>query len=93
MLERDWDTAEKWLAAFPADEFPDVGPKSFYQAQTALARGDGERASILFEKVRPALEKNVRDHPDIAGDHAALGILYAYMGRKEEAIRESRRAR
>ena len=27
-----------------------------------------------------------------AGDHAALGILYAYMGRKEEAIRESRRA-
>jgi tetratricopeptide (TPR) repeat protein len=34
----------------------------------------------------------VRDHPDNAGDHAALGILYAYMGRKEEAIRESRRA-
>ena len=92
MLERDWDTAEKWLAAFPSDEFPDVGPKSFYQAQTALARGDGERASILFEKVRPALENNVRDHPDNPGDHAALGILYAYMGRKEEAIRESRRA-
>ena len=92
MLERDWDTAEKWLAAFPSDEFPDVGPKSFCQAQTALARGDGERASILFEKVRPALENNVRDHPDNPGDHAALGILYAYMGWKEEAIRESRRA-
>ena len=92
MLERDWATAEKWLADFPSDEFPDVGPKSFYQAQTALARGDVERARTLFEKVRPALEKNVRDHPDDAGDHAALGILYAYMGRKEEAIRESRRA-
>ncbi len=92
MLERDWATAEKWLADFPSDEFPDVGPKSFYQAQTALARGDVELARTLFEKVRPALEKNVRDHPDNAGDHAALGILYAYMGRKEEAIRESRRA-
>ena len=64
MLERDWATAEKWLADFPSDEFPDVGPKSFYQAQTALARGDVELARTLFEKVRPALESNVRDHPD-----------------------------
>ena len=92
MLERDWATAEKCLADFPSDGFPDVGPKSFYQAQTALARGDVELAHTLFEKVRPALEKNVRDHPDNAIDYAALGILYAYMGRKEEAIRESRRA-
>ena len=44
MLERDWAAAEKWLADFPSDEFPDVGPKSFYQAQTALARGDVELA-------------------------------------------------
>ena len=80
MLERDWPTAEKWLADFPSDEFPDVGPKSFYQAQTALARGDVGSARTLFEKVRPALEKDVRDHPDNAGDHAALGILYAFHG-------------
>ena len=92
MLERDFATAEKWLADFPSDEFPDVGPKSFYQAQTACARGDLELAHTLFEQVRPALEKNVRDHPDNGVDHAALGILYAYMGRKEEAVRESRRA-
>jgi len=92
MLERDWAAAEKRLADFPADEFPDVGPKSLYQGQTALARGDVELARTLFEKVRPALEKDVRDHPDAPGDHAALGILYAYMGRKEEALRESRRA-
>src|SRR4029077_786117 len=92
MLERDFATAEKWLADFPSDKFPGASPKSFYQAQTALARGDVELARTLFEKVRPALEKNVRDHPDNAIDYAALGILYAYMGRKEEAIRESRRA-
>jgi TolB-like protein/class 3 adenylate cyclase/Tfp pilus assembly protein PilF len=92
MLERDFATAEKWLADFPSDKFPGASPKSFYQARTALARGDVALARTLFEKVRPALESNVRDHPDAAGDHAALGILYAYMGRKEEAIRESRRA-
>jgi tetratricopeptide (TPR) repeat protein len=42
--------------------------------------------------MRPALESNVRDHPAAARHHAALGILYGYMGRKEDAIRESRRA-
>jgi TolB-like protein/Tfp pilus assembly protein PilF len=92
MLERDFATAEKCLADFPSDEFSDAGPKSFYQAQTALARGQVELARTLFEKVRPALETNVRDHPDDASHHAALGILFAYLGRKEDAIRESRRA-
>jgi tetratricopeptide (TPR) repeat protein len=92
MLERDWAAAEKWLGSFPSDEFPDAGPKSFYQAQTALARGDVGLARTLFEKVRPALESDVRAHPEDSGTHAALGRLYAYMGRKEDAIRESRRA-
>ena len=92
MLERDFATAEKWLADFPSDKFPGASPKSFYQAQTALARGDVELARTLFEKVRPALESNVRDHPAAARHHGALGILYGYMGRKEDAIRESRRA-
>jgi TolB-like protein/Flp pilus assembly protein TadD len=92
MLERDWVGAEKWLADFPSDAFPDAGPKSYYQAQIALARGDVELARTLFEKGRPALESNVCNHPDDASEHAALGMLYAYMGRKEDAIRESRRA-
>jgi TolB-like protein/tetratricopeptide (TPR) repeat protein len=90
MLERDWATAEKWLADFPSDEFPDAGLKSFYQAQTALARGDVGLARTLFEKVRPALESDVRAHPENCDSHAALGRLYAFMGRKEDAIREGR---
>ncbi|PYK72408.1 MAG: hypothetical protein DME42_09130 [Verrucomicrobia bacterium] len=81
---------EKCLADFPAEAFPDAGPKSFYRAQTALARGDVELARTLFEKVRPALESDVRAHPENSDSHAALGRLYAYMGRKEEAIREGR---
>jgi len=90
MLERDWPTAEKCLADFPAEEFPDGGPRSFYQAQTALARGDVGLARTLFEKVRPALESDVRAHPEDSATHAALGRLYAFMGRKEDAIREGR---
>ena len=34
----------------------------------------------------------MRDYPDDADRHAQLGLLYAYMHRKEDAIRESRRA-
>jgi tetratricopeptide (TPR) repeat protein len=47
-------------------------------------------ARTLFEKVRPALESDVRAHPEDSGTHAALGRLYAFMGRKEDAIREGR---
>jgi len=42
--------------------------------------------------VRAILEEEMRDHPDDARRHASLGLLYAFMGRKEDAIRESRRA-
>jgi len=92
MLERDWSAAEKWLADFPSNDFPEARPKSFYQAQTALARGDVELARSLFEKMRTVLESAVRDHSDLANEHSALGILYGYLGRKEDAIREARRA-
>ena len=34
----------------------------------------------------------MRDDPDDPDRHAELGLLYAYMQRKEDAIRESRRA-
>ena len=40
----------------------------------------------------PAIEESERDDPGDAGRHADLGLLYAYMSRKEDAIREGRRA-
>src|SRR4030095_11472480 len=41
---------------------------------------------------KPDIEKRVRDAPDNADRHDRLGLLYAYMQRKEDAIRESCRA-
>jgi serine/threonine protein kinase/Tfp pilus assembly protein PilF len=94
MLERDYATAEKVLADSPLEAFPWAfhAPKAFYQGRTALARGDIESAQRCFDAARPAIEKRVRDDPDLAERHARLGLLYAYMQRKEDAIRESRRA-
>src|SRR5438105_15459228 len=56
MLERDFATAEKWLADFPSDKFPGASPKSLYQAQTALARGDVELARSHVDRVKPDLD-------------------------------------
>jgi tetratricopeptide (TPR) repeat protein len=94
MLERDFAGAERVLVEFPLEEFPPplVGLKGFYFACTAWARGDQDRARKLFEKGRSALESIVRDHPDDPMFVYGLGLVNAYLGRKEEALRESRRA-
>lgn len=93
MLERDFGAAEKILAEFPSEEFPPPRfPKSYYQAHTALARDDAALARSLFEKAIPIFELRVHDRSDDAVLLASLGELYAYLGRKEDAIRVSRRA-
>src|SRR5205809_828604 len=92
MLERDYATAEKVLTDSPLEDFPGDAPKTFYQGRIALARGDIESAERYFAAARPDIEKRMRDNPEVAGRHARLGLLYGYMRRKEDAIRESRRA-
>jgi TolB-like protein/DNA-binding winged helix-turn-helix (wHTH) protein/Tfp pilus assembly protein PilF len=94
MLERDYAAAEKILTDSPSQNFFPAGDaqKPYYQGRVALARGDIESAQRYFAAVTPETEKRVRDNPDDAAHHAELGRLYAYMQRKEDAIRESRRA-
>src|SRR5205823_6031327 len=45
-----------------------------------------------FEAARPVLEKTVADSPQDSTRRRQLGLLYAFMGRKEDALREGRRA-
>ena len=59
---------------------------------TALARGDVATARRLLETLRSSYEERMREKPDDAYRHADLGLLYAYLGRKEDAIREGRSA-
>ena len=94
MLERDYTGAERLLADFPLEEFPGPIPglKDLFVGRTAWAKGDQDRARELFEKVRRDWESFARDHPNDPAVMTHLGVLYAYLGRKEEALRESRRA-
>jgi serine/threonine-protein kinase len=92
----DFDAAEKVLDRSPLTIFESPwGPpvtKSFLQGCVAAARGDSARAKLLFEAALPHAENEVKEHPETATRHAQLGIVYADLGRKEDALREGRRA-
>jgi tetratricopeptide (TPR) repeat protein len=59
---------------------------------TYLAQGDNVRAQKAFEVARPAFEASVKEAPENAERHANLGWFYAFMGRRDDAIREGQRA-
>ena len=96
MLERDFARAEQVLAATPLTEISYLNggltPKSFLAGCTAVAQGDLALAQKSLEAARKVFETAVKEAPGSAERHANLGLCYAFMGRKEDAIREGRRA-
>ncbi|HYJ05522.1 MAG TPA: tetratricopeptide repeat protein [Chthoniobacterales bacterium] len=93
MIERDYATAEKILTDTPLENFSQgAAPKTYYQGRLARARGDADLAQRYLAAGSADCEKRVRDNPGAAELHAYLALLYAYMQRKDDAIREARRA-
>ena len=92
MMARDFALAERITAESPGDEFVALGPKPFFQACVAFARGDSAQVPPLLEEVLPLYEMGVRDHQDDPKFVASLAKVYALLGRKEEAIRSARHA-
>ncbi len=96
MMARDFTAAQEAIDGFPDDTLPSVYsapiPKSYLEGCIALATGDRPRALEKFESARPAYEAEALAHPESALRHARLGLLYAYMGRREDALREGQRA-
>jgi serine/threonine-protein kinase len=96
MIERDYVTAKRVLDSSPLKEFSytnsGLTPKSFFYGCIALAQGDAKTAQRFFESTRSVYEAAVKESPDSSDRHANLGLVYAFLGRKEDAIREGRRA-
>jgi TolB-like protein/class 3 adenylate cyclase/Flp pilus assembly protein TadD len=96
MLERDFARAADVLEKSRLTEISyfngGLTPKSFLAGITALARNDRVIADENFAAALPQLEKELQEAPDAADRHATLGLLYAFMGRHDDAIREGRRA-
>ena len=54
-------------------------------------KGDTPNVRSSAEEARKAFEEQLRAAPDDAQRHVLLGLALAYLGRKEEAIREGER--
>ncbi len=96
MLRRDFDRAAQLLAGLTSREFPVPSgppiPRSYLEGCIAFARGDIPGSRGPFQQAAGDLEKYVRESPEDASRHSALGLTYAFLGRKDDAIREGRRA-
>jgi TolB-like protein/Tfp pilus assembly protein PilF len=96
LMNRDPAAAERALASSRLETFVSPNgvplPKSYLQGCIDVMRNDRASAQKEFESARRALEETVTKSPQDAIRHGHLGFLYALMGRKEEALREGRRA-
>jgi TolB-like protein/Tfp pilus assembly protein PilF len=96
LYERDNDAAARVLASSKRDEFVGsagkVVPVSYWQGIIARASGDRTKATEAFTRARAAIEAQLAKQPDDPLLLATLGLIDAGLGRKEEALREGRRA-
>jgi len=95
LLERNYRVALDLLSSTPVEIFKYQGlftPKAQLQGLIYHLMNEPNKARISFNTARSLLEKEVKERPNDASIHSSLGIVYAYLGRKEEAIREGKLA-
>src|SRR5262249_3190521 len=96
--ERDHVAAKKALIALGENPAP-LGPignvrfnHPFMEGVIASMAGDDARARAAFAAARAEQEKTIQAQPNYGPALCALGLTDAALGRKEEALREGRRA-
>jgi TolB-like protein/class 3 adenylate cyclase len=67
-------------------------PHAYWEGVVARWQGDSAKAQVAFTAARSEVEKIVEKQPDFAAALSLLGMIDAGLGRKEEALREGRRA-
>src|SRR5438876_1751636 len=94
LCERDRALAERALATMPGGYVMNGLhiPRTLMEGCAGRAFGDDAAARKAFIAARAEVERTVRDQPDYGPPLCVLGLIDAGLGRKEEAIREGRRA-
>jgi tetratricopeptide (TPR) repeat protein len=92
MLDGDYQAALDRLALISSgvlfeDQFLHV-PKAQLYAQIHGLMGNRQREPPYYDSTRSILETKIEQRPDDERFRSALGIAYAGLGRKEDAIRE-----
>jgi len=96
LAEHDPTAAKNALDARPENPI-DFGrdvlfSRSFVEGLIARMREDEGEAQLDFAAARAEQEKMVQTQPDYAPAWCGLGVIDAALGRKEQALREGRRA-
>jgi tetratricopeptide (TPR) repeat protein len=96
LIDRDTGSAANILKSSPLELFSYFNavdtPRSFFSGEIALLRGDNGTARKELERARDAFAAAVKEAPDVAERHAVLGMTCAFLGEKQRAISEGRRA-
>jgi TolB-like protein/Flp pilus assembly protein TadD len=96
IMQRRFAEALQLVKKMPEETFHGEGtaptPVAFFEGILHFMLGEKDKARADFERARVIVEKSVREVPDDSGRHAQLGAIFAGLGRKEEAIREGKRA-
>jgi len=96
ILQRRFAEALQLVEKMPKETVHGEGtaptPKAFFKGILHFMLGEKNKARADFERARVIVEESVRDVPDDPSRHAQLGAIFAGLGRKEEAIREGKRA-
>jgi tetratricopeptide (TPR) repeat protein len=67
-------------------------PGPFAEGVIARMTNDEHKAQLAFTAARAEQEKTIQAQPDYGPPWCVLGVIDAALGRKEEALREGRRA-
>src|SRR6266850_7835815 len=95
LAERDASMAERALVALGENRFgvdAILLDRHFGQGVIGRMTKDPAKAKAGFSAARIAQEKRMQAQPDYGPNYCMLGLIDAGLGRKEEALREGRRA-
>ena len=96
MLEGKYQDALDRLAAVSSEVVYESNyfyePKVQLYAQIYGFMGNTQFEQAYYDSTRGILETNIQEHPDDARFRSALGIAYAGLDRKEDAVREGESA-
>ena len=87
----DEEQREILLRLTPSAFDDDRGTWALCLVQAYALKGDAANVHTYAEEARKAYEEQLRAAPNDAQRHILLGLALAYLGRKEEAIREGER--
>ena len=96
MLKRDFTGAAIAIRASSRRNFSYLStgsqPRSFFLGLVALAQNDSNTAAQELAAAAAQFEQEVKEAADAPERRANLGLLYAFMGRHDDAIREGKLA-